>query len=434
MQVGLRDARVVGPTASFGEIPVVPATAGAHASLAGGVVYGGYDQPNAMRVHLDDALIGPDALPQVDTGARFSGLTQGVLDYSYANFKLQVTELGQVVDSTFDREVTLPNRRDAVDVATFNVENLSPTDDSGKFAGLADQLVENLNSPDIVALEEIQDNNGSQNDGTVDSGTTVAKLVDAIEEAGGPRYEATWINPENGADGGQPGGNIRNVFLHRTDVPGLRFVQRAGGDATTATTVQERGRWARLSVSPGRINPMSTAWENSRKPLVAEYSYRGRPLFVIGVHFASKGGDDPLFGRWQQPERSSEVQRLAQAREVRGFVDSLLAKDAAANVIVAGDVNDFEFSPVTDTLVGSGDTALRDLPRELAPQDRYTYNYQGNSQVLDHILLSRNLTESAHPFRGAPYEHDVVHVNADFHDQLSDHDPQVVSIPWRTLR
>lgn len=434
MQVGLRDARVVGPTASFGEIPVVPTTAGAQASLAGGVVYGGYDQPNAMRVHLDDALIGPDALPQVDTGARFSGLTQGVLDYSYANFKLQVTELGQVVESTFDREVTLPNRRDAVDVATFNVENLSPTDDSGKFAGLADQLVENLNSPDIVALEEIQDNNGSQNDGTVDSGTTVAKLVDAIEEAGGPRYEATWINPENGADGGQPGGNIRNVFLHRTDVPGLRFVQRAGGDATTATTVQERGRWARLSVSPGRINPMSTAWENSRKPLVAEYSYRGRPLFVIGVHFASKGGDDPLFGRWQQPERSSEVQRLAQAREVRGFVDSLLAKDAAANVIVAGDVNDFEFSPVTDTLVGSGDTALRDLPRELAPQDRYTYNYQGNSQVLDHILLSRNLTESAHPFGGTPYEHDVVHVNADFHDQLSDHDPQVVSIPWRTLR
>ena len=162
MQVGLRDARVVGPTASFGEIPVVPITAGAQASLAGGVVYGGYDQPNAMRVHLDDALIGPDALPQVDTGARFSGLTQGVLDYSYANFKLQVTELGQVVDSTFDREVTLPNRRDAVDVATFNVENLSPTDDSGKFAGLADQLVENLNSPDIVALEEIQDNNGSQ--------------------------------------------------------------------------------------------------------------------------------------------------------------------------------------------------------------------------------------------------------------------------------
>lgn len=115
-------------------------------------------------------------------------------------------------------------------------------------------------------------------------------------------------------------------------------------------------------------------------------------------------------------------------------MDSLLAKDAAANVIVAGDVNDFEFSPVTNTLVGSGDTALRDLPRELAPQDRYTYNDQGNSQVLDHILLSRNLTESAHPFGGAPYEHDVVHVNADFHDQLSDHDPQVVSIPWRTLR
>lgn len=435
MRVAVRDARATGPTASFGEIPVVPTEDGATDSVAGGVVYGGYDQPNARRVHLDDGILGAGALPTVDTGARFAGLTTGVLDYSFANYKLQVTELGTHQPSPFRREVSIPNRVGHLDVATFNVENLDPTDDSAKYSGLAQQLVTNLDAPDIVALEEIQDNNGSQNDGTVDSSTTVNKLIDAIAAAGGPRYEAAWVNPEDGQDGGEPGGNIRNVFLHRTDVPGLRFVERPGATATSTTTVEGFGPWTRLSASPGRINPTSPAWTNSRKPVVGEYRYLGESVFVIGVHFASKGGDDPLFGRWQQPVRSSETQRMAQAQEVRGFVDSLLAKDREANVIVAGDVNDFEFSPVVDTLVGSGRTALRDLPRELAPADRYTYVFQGNSQVLDHILLSPNLQKVDFPFSWAtPYRHDVVHVNADFHDQLSDHDPQVVSIPARTLR
>ena len=51
-------------------------------------------------------------------------------------------------------------------------------------------------------------------------------------------------------------------------------------------------------------------WDNSRKPLAAEFRYRGKPLFVIGNHFNSKGGDDPTFGRFQPPRRrSSEVQR-----------------------------------------------------------------------------------------------------------------------------
>ncbi|MFC0360330.1 lamin tail domain-containing protein [Kytococcus schroeteri] len=435
MRVGVRDAQAVGPTASFDEVPVVPADAGAQRSVFGGVVYGGYDQPNARRVQLAGDLLGSEGLPQVDTGARFDGLTAGVLDYSYANFKLKVTELGSVQASPFSRDVAAPNRKDALEVATFNVENLDPTDDAAKFDGLARQLVDHLGAPDIVALEEVQDDNGVQNDGTVDSSTTTDQLIAAIEAAGGPRYEARWVNPEDGQDGGQPGGNIRNVMLHRTDVDGLRFVHRPGGDATTATTVESRGRWAALSASPGRINPLSSAWENSRKPVVAEYSFQGRPVFVIGVHFSSKGGDDPIFGRWQQPVRSSETQRMEQAREVRGFVDSLLAKDAQANVIVAGDVNDFEFSPVADTLVGSGATALRDLPRELHPADRYTYTYQGNSQVLDHLLLSPGMTTA---FQGkrpvTAYRHDVVHVNADFHDQLSDHDPQVVSVDRRALR
>ena len=43
--------------------------------------------------------------------------------------------------------------------------------------------------------------------------------------AGGPAYEWRQIDPVDGAEGGQPGGNIRVAFLFRTD-RGLKFVDR----------------------------------------------------------------------------------------------------------------------------------------------------------------------------------------------------------------
>jgi len=88
-------------------------------------------------------------------------------------------------------------------------------------------------------------------------------------------------------------------------------------------------------------------------------------------------------------------------------------------VVVLGDVNDFEFSETADLLVGSGE--LVDLPRTLPDAERYTYVFEGNSQVLDHILISPGLASRK-------YDYDVVHVNSEYADQVSDHDPQVVRL------
>ena len=46
-------------------------------------------------------------------------------------------------------------------VATFNVENLDPSDPTGEVRRLAGQIVTNLAAPDLIALEEVQDNNGA---------------------------------------------------------------------------------------------------------------------------------------------------------------------------------------------------------------------------------------------------------------------------------
>jgi uncharacterized protein len=146
---------------------------------------------------------------------------------------------------------------------------------------------------------------------------------------------------------------------------------------------------------------------------------RGRKVFVVVNHFASKGGDQPLFGHFQPPQRLSEVQRHAQAQVVNDFVDSILAVDTQANVIVLGDINDFEFSQTVSILEGGVLTSLMDT---LPPAERYSYVFEGNSQVLDQILVSGNLLSNF------GLEYDVVHVNSEFADQASDHEPSVVRI------
>ena len=444
MYVGVRDAEVVGPTKSFGEISVVPGTGvDAIRTEADGVLYSGYDRPNAMRVQVDDVLLPRDSMPPADVRDTLTGLVAGPLDYSFSNYKLLATEVPTVADGGLEREVAPVQHDRELSVAAFNVENLAPSNPQEKFDRLAGQVVTNLRSPDVIAVEEVQDNNGSQDDGTVDSTTTTDTLIAAITAAGGPAYTAYWVNPQDKADGGQPGGNIRNVLLVRSDRD-IEVVQRDSGDAHHEAEVVAERQGNRslptLTTSPGRIDPTNPAFEDSRKPLVTELRYRGERVFVAAVHFSSKGGDDPLFGRWQQPVRSSEADRHEQAKAVRGFVDDLLAVDPQAKVVVAGDVNDFEFSDTAEllinTLEGSGANALTDLPRTLPEHMRWTYVYEGNSQVLDHILVSPSLVTREKvngPWRpgsgGNPvFRYDIVHTNSPFADQDSDHDPQVVHL------
>jgi hypothetical protein len=112
------------------------------------------------------------------------------------------------------------------------------------------------------------------------------------------------------------------------------------------------------------------------------------------------------------------VQRHQQAQIVHDFTASILSADPNANVVVDGDLNDFEFSD-TVSILKTG--VLGDLIDTLPQNERYSYVFEGNSQTLDHILMSNAL-------QARPFAYDVVHVNSEFADQASDHDPSVVRI------
>ncbi|MFF8912379.1 endonuclease/exonuclease/phosphatase family protein [Streptomyces sp. NPDC015032] len=414
MNIRIGASRVVGATDSHAELWVT-VKPHEHANRRGGTVYGSYTAQNTGRLQVQSLVpLAEQPFPTADVGDVLSGTTEGPLDFSqYGGYTLTARTMGTVTGKGLRRETTRKQRGGELAVATYNVENLDPGDPQEKFDALAAAVVDNLASPDIVALEEIQDDNGATDDGTVAAGRTVEKFTAAIVAAGGPAYEWRSIDPENKKDGGEPGGNIRQVFLFNPER--VSFTDRAGGDATTATdVVRERGR-AALTLSPGRIDPANAAWKDSRKPLAGEFRFRGRTVFVVANHFASKGGDESIVSQHQPPTRSSEVQRHAQAAVVNTFVKKLLSVQKNADVVVLGDINDFEFSGTAEALSAGGVLypAVKSLPR----QERYSYVYQGNTQVLDQILTSPSIDD---------FDYDSVHINAEFAAQNSDHDPQVL--------
>ncbi|MEU6675238.1 endonuclease/exonuclease/phosphatase family protein [Streptomyces sp. NPDC046925] len=415
MNVRVGTSRVVGATDPYSElwITVKPHE---NPSRRGGTVYKSYDDQNTGRLQIQQlAPVSEQPFPKANVGDALSGGAEGPLDFNqFGGYTLVARTLGKVTDKGLEREKTRRQAKGELAVATYNVENLDPTDPQTKFDALAGAVVSNLASPDILALEEIQDDNGAKNDGTVSAEATLKKFTEAIVAAGGPRYAWRSIDPQNNKDGGEPGGNIRQVFLFNPER--VSFTDRGKGDATTGTGVVRSSGRAALTLSPGRVDPANAAWNDSRKPLAGEFSFRGRPVIVVANHFGSKGGDEGLTSRHQPPVRSSEAKRLQQAQAVNSFVRDVRTVQKNADVVVLGDVNDFEFSATTEALEAGG--ALKSAVKSLPRSERYSYVYQGNTQVLDQILTS--------PGVGRGFSYDSVHINAEFAEQNSDHDPQVL--------
>jgi len=413
MLVTVKAPTTVAGTSRFGELYTVPAGVDATSVSERGTLNISLEDFNPERVQIDeDSGVANIDFPTVDTGASFGDIT-GVVGYSFGNF--EVIPTGEFADtevpSTLTPETTeLGAGGNQLAVATFNVLNLDPNDADGdmdvadgRFNAIAGQIVDNLGTPDVVALQEVQDNNGTDGDGVIAADITLQTLVDAIVAAGGPTYgfvDNTFIGYDT--NGGQPIGNIRTAFLYNTD-----RVTLVGPSSTIAGDDQQ-------------TNPDNPFFD-ARLPLVQTFGFRGNEVTLVNNHFSSKGGSAPLFGTAQNStERQEDVtvngsldERQAQAAAVR---DAVVGFGPDVDVIVLGDFNEFEFISPVLTLA----EVLTNLTLELPADERYSYVFEGNSQSLDHILVSEGLASTA--------EFDAVHVNAEFADvrtRASDHDPLV---------
>ncbi|MDJ0674951.1 MAG: hypothetical protein QNJ36_06160 [Calothrix sp. MO_167.B42] len=385
--------------------------------------------PEKIQIDPDSGVLDID--PTVNTGDSLGDVT-GVVSYSFGNFEIIPTEdfTPNIQSADLQPEITTLNSNDdQLTIATYNVLNLDPNDNDGdtdvadgRFDTIAQQIVNNLGSPDIISLQEIQDNSGSVDDGTIAADQTLQLLVDAIAAAGGPTYEFidnTFI--EDNASGGQPGGNIRTAYLYNP----------------------ERVDLVEGSVQPVGSQDEGEAFDGARLPLAATFEFNNEEVTVVNNHSSSKGGSAPILGveqdftaRQEDPTVNGSLdERREQSQVVNDFVDDTLANDADANIVVLGDLNEFEFVSSVEILEGTtvstnggqdtvpgGDAVLTNLTDTIPEDERYSFNFQGNSQQLDHILVSDSLVENA--------EVDIVHVNSEFAEtssRASDHDPIVAS-------
>jgi predicted extracellular nuclease len=204
----------------------------------------------------------------------------------------------------------------AITVGSYNVENLAPN--STHLPKVAAHIVDYLKTPDLIFVQEVQDNSGPTDDGVVSANTTLTTLVDAIHSLSGVTYAFADVDPVSNADGGQPGGNIRQAYLYRPDVISLYKPNQGGSnDATEVVPGEGKGLAGvpTLSFNPGRIEPGNAAWKASRKPLAAVWKAKGakRPFYTVNVHWSSKGGGTSLHGDRRPPINGAVDARMAQA-------------------------------------------------------------------------------------------------------------------------
>lgn len=417
--VTVKKPKAVSKPNQFGDTWVVGDWKKTGQNSRGGLTITSGANGNPEAIIIGDPLDGSDNPQDTKLGDSLDDIT-GVVYQSFGTYRILPLKALKVLSSA---KPALPRAADfkssgkckSLTFGDYNIENFAPN--STGVEGRAEHIVKYLGSPDVVFLQEIQDDTGPTNDGAVSANKSLDVLINAIAAISPLKYSYVDIDPVNNQDGGQPGGNIRQAYLYNPAV--VEIANPKPGSPTDATEVLSGPS---LSFNPGRIEPNSSAWRASRKPLAAQWRVRSdnSTFFTINVHFTSKGGGSPIEGDLRPPVNGGIEERTAQANITAAFVADILAEDPSAAVIVAGDFNEFTYvQPLKVFLQESGLVDL-DEAAKIDPVERYTYLFDMNSQQLDHFFISKSIAEQK-----PKLEH--VHVNTwvSFADQISDHDPSV---------
>ncbi|CAG9606607.1 endonuclease [Pseudoneobacillus rhizosphaerae] len=410
MYVQIDHAKVTAPQYS-GEVHVIPGNKVPNTAGGGMRISENSYNPEKIALYFNNSKF------RAKMGDQFEGSITGVINYGNNIYRLLTKEASLPtlkVAPIVPQTTSIVPADDQLTIASYNVENFSKAKTSPeKVEKVARAIVTNMKSPDIVGLIEVQDNDGSTNSSNVDASESAKVLMDEVKKLGGPQYAYTDIAPVNNQDGGETGGNIRVAFIYNPERVSLT-TGALKGTATQAVGFEN----GKLTLNPGRIDPTNSAFNSSRKPLAAQFDFQGKSVIVVANHFNSKGGDQPLWGKTQPPVLSSEVQRHKIAKILNTFVTDVKTKDPNANVVLLGDFNDFEFTQTLQIVKGNQLTNMID---KVPAEDRYTYNFSGNAQVLDHILVTNNMVANT--------KVDTVNVNSGYMEEdgrASDHDPVII--------
>ena len=234
---------------------------------------------------------------------------------------------------------------------------------------LAGMIARDLEAPDVLTLQELENH------------TTLDDLLAMPQLAGlGYRYVLSEKADTRG---------IRNAIMYREGRVVLRSLEEPNPVST---------------LPPEDPNLIGADRLFARSSMVATFGLVGATdarhaaFTVINNHFKSKLG-----GEFYEPRRR------AQGAFIGGLVDALRGAEPTLPVIVAGDLNatydDGAYHLLERRGGGTGEQRLWDTVRALPDADRYTYVYRGQTNLLDHLLVTPDLRDAVESVR-------ILHMNS----------------------
>ncbi|HET8889234.1 MAG TPA: PxKF domain-containing protein [Candidatus Angelobacter sp.] len=381
---------------------------------------------NPELICVDSDALGGAAI-DVTSGATVTSLT-GPLDFSARFYTIDV-DPGSGAAATGNVSATpvpVPALNELT-IANFNMERffdtvndpatsdvaLTATAFANRLnkASLAIRTV--LNTPDVIGVEEMENLSTLQ---------TLADKVNADAVAAGqpsPNYQAFLVE-------GNDVGGIDVGLLVKSTI-NVISVEQVG---KSATFIQPDGATALLNDRPPLVLTATASQPNSDTSL---------PFTMVVNHLRSLLSiDDPVDGPRVRAKRAAQAEFLA----------NLLQSHQAAgeNVISVCDCNAFEFSdgyvdvlgtilgrpaPVDQVVTASPDLVdpdFTDLVSTLPHDQQYSYVFNGNAQVLDHVVVNPALLSKLSRFAYARNDADFPEVfrnDPNRPERISDHDMPV---------
>lgn len=422
MRVVVADSIVVAPTNDSGEFVMItaansvnnPAYLAAYHQLVLRKLDHAQVDYNPERILV--AVAANSELYGVLPGQHLQNIS-GIVDYRFGRYKIQLQSY-QAKEVKLEPKpletAQVSHNGEDLRLVTFNLNNLFDTQDDPekndtgstptpaafeiKMHKLSLALIHEMNLPDIVVVQEVE------------HAALLQLWANRVNLQRGTRYQGKSLNASDKR-------GIENGFLWNANRLNLNQLFLMSGPLVQAAFSQPQA---------------------GREPLVGIFEFQGKKIQIIANHFRSRRGDDPLFGvRWP-PFRASESVRVKQAYAVRDYLNHLFQREPTAAVVVAGDLNSFPFGesgqeqhPVQILLGNAAEVKLYNAVVEYLGVQAFSYVFEGNSQLLDHILLSSSLAAKVEQVKiyhfNAGFPHFLAH-EAAIATRVSDHDPVEVRL------
>ena len=428
MRVQMDEALTVGPTDYDDRTWVVSADLGVSR------VFQDDPQGTGEIVLADDTGL-EEIAPDVKVGDKVLNLC-GVMDFVFDDYRLSLLTMPQVSvqpeNSNQINENSSVSTLSQFTTATFNLWNLfdthndpdteddtiSSTEYQRRLHKRALAIHDELNEPTILAVQEVE---------------TRDVLLDLLKQPEiQTEYSVVW----------KEGLDVRGLdtaLLYQTDkVEIITSEQRQGCTNLTDGlgpdgnhNMEDQQNDITCDLDEDGVNEGNRLF--SRPPLLVNALVcLNNCLEQRSIGIASKTNQIEIWlivNHWKSKFEDTDnyqytlLRRLEQSQFVADLYKEIIATDPKANVIILGDFNDYIDSFPIKLLEANG---LTNLLKNVERKDRYTYIYQGVSQVLDHMLVRLETTLKAtfvspvHINADYPYAYKSITESA---NRSSDHDP-----------